>query len=482
MPGARSVSKSSELGKLPSRQFRSQVKDALENLYDPVYLKKHPLTQTLVPTVLAGDIRGAKLLRRRVLEAIELLKPSERAAGAEKLWRTYRILDSRYVAALPYREVMCRLGLSQAQYHREQRRAIEALTIVLWETRLDSDIDMPPPVPLVVTRANLSSFNGTKPPARKRHRLPRNEQEYVWVAANTDDPFYQDGKQGWEAAARALGVAASFVGPGDANLWVQLQALEEAIAKPTTAGILAYPLSFSAADPLLRKARQLGIAVVLGNADAEDDALRDAFVGPVNTELGSHAAMLAAELLQGEGRVGVIGFMGKSPRTRVRAFEQELATAHPGIELEAVLATDGSCVGARVLTDSLLNKHPGIDLIYVPEARSSPAVAAAVWERGLSSRVMIIGTDRSSSVLDAIAKGTITATVVQDTYAEEYIALHYLFWRYNNLTAIPDTSVVRTDLHASSRMPGTALRSSLPYARTRQTGAMVQSGYAAVGK
>ena len=425
----------------PPAQFLDQVKDALENLYDLVYLRGHPLACLLVPTMFACDIKGAKILRQQILEAIEQLKPGDKANGAERLWRTYRILHLRYVEVLPFRKVMYELGLSQTQYHREQRRAIAALAAVLWEIHQYIHVPTPPAVPLVITKTNIKAVREPTAPVPVQRRLPKEEQVYTWVAAVVADPFYVHGRLGWEAAARALGVRASFVGPFDADVGAQVTMLQRIIAKPTTAGILVYPLNYAAVEPVLRKACQRGIAIVLGNSDAGDNTLRDAFVGPVNEELGIRAADLAAELLKGEGKVGVIGLMCRPQRTRFKAFEERLKRNHPGVGLIGVVATDGSIEGTAWAADALLSMHPDVELIYVPDTRAG-RVAAVVRERGLSGQVLIIATGKNPDVLDAIDDSTITASVVQDTYAEEFIALHYLYWQYNNIS-LPDTTIVR---------------------------------------
>ena len=426
----------------PPAQFLDQVKDALENLYDLVYLRGHPLACLLVPTMFACDIKGAKILRQQILEAVEQLKPGDKANGAERLWRTHRILHLRYVEVLPFRKVMYELGLSQTQYHREQRRAIAALAAVLWEIHQHIHVPAAPAVPLVITKTSIKAMREPAATLPVQHRLPKEEQVYTWVAAVLADPFYVDGRLGWEAAAKGLGIKATFVGPFDAHVGAQVRMLRGIIAKPTTAGILMYPLDYAAVEPVLREARQKGIAIVIGNSDAGDNTVRDAFVGPLNEELGIRAADLAADLLKGEGKVGVIGLMCRPQRTRFKAFEERLKRDYPGMERIGVVATDGSIEGTAWAADALLSMQPDVELIYVLDTRAG-RVAAVVRERGLSGQVLIITTDKNPDVLDAIEDGTVTASVVQDTYAEEFIALHYLYWQYNNMTSLPDTTIVR---------------------------------------
>jgi hypothetical protein len=102
--------------------------------------------------------------------------------------------------------------------------------------------------------------------------------------------------------------------------------------------------------------------------------------------------------------------------------------------------------------------HPDVELIYVLDARAAH-VAGVVRDRGLSGQVLIIATDKNPEVLDAIEDGTITASVVQDTYSEEFIALHYLYWQYNCMASLPDTTIVRASIssHVPEMKPLTAL-------------------------
>jgi predicted ATPase len=112
--------------------FRQQVHDALARLYDPVYLQTHPLAKQLAGTdsgrtpVLAG-----KALRRRLLDAIGQLRPATKSGGSFNAWRSFRLLELRYVEALDPTAVQQQLGISKSQYYREHNRALDALVSVL---------------------------------------------------------------------------------------------------------------------------------------------------------------------------------------------------------------------------------------------------------------------------------------------------------------------------------------------------------------
>src|SRR4051812_48655768 len=101
------------------------VKDALDDMHDYSRLNNHALVAWLVPDPLPHGLGHAQVLRKLLLDAIEQLRPSDRLAESARERRAFHLLSLRYVEAMPYREVMRTLALSQTQYHREQRHAIE---------------------------------------------------------------------------------------------------------------------------------------------------------------------------------------------------------------------------------------------------------------------------------------------------------------------------------------------------------------------
>jgi CheY-like chemotaxis protein len=117
--------------------FFEQVKDALEHLHDLVHLRDHPFAIVLLPAHPQSGAARGQALRRILLDAIETLK-AEGYPASGRQHRIIQVLDLRYIEALPYREVMSELGLSQSQYHREQRHAVETMALLLWDRRLDS--------------------------------------------------------------------------------------------------------------------------------------------------------------------------------------------------------------------------------------------------------------------------------------------------------------------------------------------------------
>ena len=112
-------------------EFAKWVHDALNELYDSVSLRSHPLAVAL--RLAPGDpLQRGQTLRREILEAIRMLRPAPGIPARSPDWRMYRILELRYIEGLTPDEVIDRVALSRSHYYHEQGRALEALVSALW--------------------------------------------------------------------------------------------------------------------------------------------------------------------------------------------------------------------------------------------------------------------------------------------------------------------------------------------------------------
>jgi CheY-like chemotaxis protein/signal transduction histidine kinase len=123
MPASRTV--------LTRPEFTRLVRDALNRLYDSSSLETHPLTRLLVPAA-ESKARAGQELRRILLNAIQSLHPEKWAPSQSHDWRSYRILELRYITGLSSAEAMQRLALGRSLFFLEQAHALKALVDRLW--------------------------------------------------------------------------------------------------------------------------------------------------------------------------------------------------------------------------------------------------------------------------------------------------------------------------------------------------------------
>ncbi|MBI9049224.1 MAG: response regulator [Anaerolineaceae bacterium] len=115
-------------------EFETLIKFALSNLYDFAALETHPQLTGFFPP--PQDFTGNKgdYLRKYFLQQIETLKPGEIPYDINASeWRGYIILTKRYLNSQPALDVANQLAISERQLRRYTRKAINTLSLILWE-------------------------------------------------------------------------------------------------------------------------------------------------------------------------------------------------------------------------------------------------------------------------------------------------------------------------------------------------------------
>ncbi len=115
--------------------FNKAVRSALNYLYEPDQLRRSPLAALLgIP----DRIDAPATLQKLLISAIDRLKPASDNPAYAGAWQMHDLLYLRYVRGYAREEVAGNLGISDRQLSREQRTAIEALALILWEEKSDA--------------------------------------------------------------------------------------------------------------------------------------------------------------------------------------------------------------------------------------------------------------------------------------------------------------------------------------------------------
>ena len=108
-------------------QFLRVLRNDLNHLYDPAYLRKSSLISWFG---LQGQVDAVFKLQQLLVKAIDQLENAEESRPISKY--TYSILKNRYVLQVPQVELANTIGMSERQLRREQMTAIEFLATQLW--------------------------------------------------------------------------------------------------------------------------------------------------------------------------------------------------------------------------------------------------------------------------------------------------------------------------------------------------------------
>ncbi len=118
--------------------FARQIRQALQNLHDYASLQKLPISSSLSGPNRTLD-QGVRLLRSEILAAIEQLNPPGTMPQRAKERRPYALLYGRYVQGMTTAELVEELAISIRQLSRENTRALNAVTELMW-TKLSTQL------------------------------------------------------------------------------------------------------------------------------------------------------------------------------------------------------------------------------------------------------------------------------------------------------------------------------------------------------
>lgn len=193
----------------------------------------------------------------------------------------------------------------------------------------------------------------------------------------------------------------------------QISAIEALISREVD-GIVLAALDSKGLAPVVRRAAEAGVPVVLVDGGVETDP--ENYVTLVKTDnvrAAGLAADYAAALLSYEGKVAQLeGEPGSEAAIdRVQGFHEGIAE-YPGIELVSSITGHWSTPGAVEATEAILSANPEIDLIFASSDLMAVG-AAEVLRRHERDDVIIIGFDGIPEGTQLIVDGRAAGDVSQ---------------------------------------------------------------------
>lgn len=192
--------------------------------------------------------------------------------------------------------------------------------------------------------------------------------------------------------------------------------------------IIASPRDANAVTPIIKKAYNKGIPIVLFDRNTNEKCYT-AYQGTNNALIGRHAAQLAISQLGENIRIfEICGLPGSTPAIeRERGFD-EIVAQHPGMTIVGKGSADWNEKEATAVIDSLLDITTNVDLIFAHNDRMAIAASKAVKKRGLKG-IKIYGIDASPTIgLKAVDEGLIDASFLYPTEGQQLVrtAVHIL--------------------------------------------------------
>jgi fructose transport system substrate-binding protein len=248
------------------------------------------------------------------------------------------------------------------------------------------------------------------------------------ITKTNTNPFFVKMREGAEAKAKEVGAELrSFAGKVDGDNQTQVEAVESLIAAGAK-GILITPSDSAAIVPTIKKARDKGILVIaldtpLAPADAADATFAtDNFkagelIGAwAKSSMGAAAATAKIAMLdlnKNNITVDVLrdtgflkGFGIEVPNGKVNGSEKDPRVVGHDV-------TAGSEEGGRKAMENLLQKDPGVNVVYTINEPAAAGAYQALKAVGKDKGVLIVSVDGGCPGVKNVKEGVIGATSMQ---------------------------------------------------------------------
>jgi ribose transport system substrate-binding protein len=246
------------------------------------------------------------------------------------------------------------------------------------------------------------------------------DEKYFLVATNVKLPYWQQAGAGLTKAALQMKVQAEMVGPDTYDPKAEREQFQKALSKKP-AGIL-----ISVADPALLKpdidaAVAQGIPVIAIDSDAATSK-RLMFVGTDNHKAGMMGAKVVADKLKGKGNIVIFTIPEQTNLVeRLHGYKDVLDT-YPGIKVIDTVDMKGDARIAFDTATEMLDKGTKADAFVCLEAIACAEVAEVLDRKKVTGKG-VVAMDTDQRTLEAIQKGTVTATIGQKPYTMAFIGI-----------------------------------------------------------
>jgi ribose transport system substrate-binding protein len=235
---------------------------------------------------------------------------------------------------------------------------------------------------------------------------------------------------GAKKAADELKIEVTFIGPqkeDDRSQQIDLVTNQSALHD----AIVLAPLDATALRDVAKQTAEKGKPVVIIDSGLNDSAsFITSFVATDNREGGRIAARRLVEILSGQGRVTMLRYMQGSASTmeREEGFLEEIEKT-PGIQIVSVnqyggaTASQAQDAATSLLQSLTVDEALSVQGIYCPNQTTTYGMLQALQGKSLAGKVKFVGFDCDASFLDALKKGEMHGTVLQDPVNMGYLGV-----------------------------------------------------------
>ena len=245
--------------------------------------------------------------------------------------------------------------------------------------------------------------------------------EIAVIVKTTSSNFWQNVNKGAEAAIAAQSEHSfSFDGPAtESAVADQVNLVENAINRGVS-GIVLAPSDPEALAPVVKRAYESGIPVVIIDSALTDGAkgTYQAFLSTDNCAAGEEVAKRMIDEAGTEGKVAVMSYVAGvgSEIGRVGCFSDYL-TANSDLEIVGPYYSQSQMAQALNQTTDILASNPDLVGIFGANERTAVGMGRAIMQAGKAGQLVALGFDGNEDLQQFVREGLMEATAVQGSFA-----------------------------------------------------------------
>ncbi|NGN96646.1 substrate-binding domain-containing protein [Grimontia sp. S25] len=217
-----------------------------------------------------------------------------------------------------------------------------------------------------------------------------------------------------EAAANTDGVDTVVLDAGG-DVARQIAQMQDLIQQKVDV-IIIWPTNGKAVVPVIRKAQQAGIPVVVTNSNVADEGQQfiASFSGPNNIKQGAYSAEMMCDALDNKGQiVQISGQPGYTTAIeRQQGFEVRLAEVCPDVKIMETQPGDWNREKSQRVMENFLTKYDNIDGVYSGDDNMGVGALNAAKAAGREG-IAFIGATNFAVGYEAMGRGEYWGSVYQ---------------------------------------------------------------------
>ncbi len=242
----------------------------------------------------------------------------------------------------------------------------------------------------------------------------------AFVLKTLNSPFFIDMHRGAEEAAARVGVDLVVqAAEREVDVDKQMQIIENLIQTGVQA-LCITPSGSKEIVPAIAKANAARIPVVIVDTRVDEKAAGEAgirldgFVGSDNYEGGKVAGQHLLAVTGGKARVAILeGIPGhETGDSRLKGFRDAVKDA-PGVKVLASQTANWERDQGFTVFQNMLQAHPDLDALFACNDMMALGAVEAIAAAGKTGKIRVIGFDAVEDAREAIAAGTMIASVAQ---------------------------------------------------------------------